>query len=108
MDPPPAARIAATTALQQFQMPLTFTAIAASQSASGMALNRPPRNEPYNAALLTSASIRPNAFTGAAAIASAEAMSVTSSVTPMAPLPAAAAAAVQSVTSPATTHAPAV
>src|ERR1700724_1998065 len=34
MLPPPACRRAGTTALQQFQMPLTFTALAASQSAS--------------------------------------------------------------------------
>src|SRR6516162_4591166 len=32
MLPPPPCRRAGTTALQQFQMPLTFTAIAASQS----------------------------------------------------------------------------
>ena len=34
IDPPPALRMAGTTALQQFQMPLTLTVIAASQSAS--------------------------------------------------------------------------
>src|SRR6267154_2412027 len=42
--PPPALRMAGTTALQQFQIPLTLTAIAASQSASAMVSKRPPRN----------------------------------------------------------------
>ncbi len=107
IDPPPDWRIAGTTALQQFQMPLTFTAIVASQSASAIWLNRPPRSEPYSAALLISASTRPKRSIASSTIESAEAMSVTSSVTPNAPLPAASAASVQSATSPATTRAPA-
>jgi len=36
IDTPLDWRIAGTTALQQFQMPLTFTAIVASQSASAI------------------------------------------------------------------------
>src|SRR5215469_6748724 len=43
MLPPPACRIAGTAALQQFQIPLTLTAIAASQSASAIASKRPPQ-----------------------------------------------------------------
>ena len=87
IEPPPDWRIAGTTALQQFQMPLTFTAIVASQSASAIWLNRPPRSEPYSAALLISASTRPKRSIASSTIESAEAMSVTSSVTPIAPLP---------------------
>ena len=89
IEPPPDWRIAGTTALQQFQMPLTFTAIVASQSASAIWLNRPPRSEPYSAALLISASMRPKRSIASSTIESADAMSVTSSVTPIAPLPAA-------------------
>jgi hypothetical protein len=46
MLPPPARRIAGTTALQQFQMPLTLTAVVASPSASAIASKRPPRSAP--------------------------------------------------------------
>ena len=48
MLPPAACRIAGTTALQQFQIPLTSTAMAASQSASAIASKRPPRSAPYS------------------------------------------------------------
>jgi len=46
MLPPRTCRMAGTTALQQFQMPLTFTAIAASQSASLIVSKRPPLRPP--------------------------------------------------------------
>ena len=46
MLPPPARFIAGTAALQQFQMPLTLTAIAASHSASSIASKRPPCSAP--------------------------------------------------------------
>jgi hypothetical protein len=46
MLPPPDWRSAGTTALQQFQTPFTFTATAASQSASLIASKRPPLRLP--------------------------------------------------------------
>src|ERR1041384_2445787 len=79
MLPPPACRIAGTAALQQFQIPLTLTAIAASHSASSIASKRPPCRAPYSAALLIKPSSRPNAETAASTMARAEPASVTSS-----------------------------
>src|SRR5499427_1053952 len=78
--PPPACRMAGTTALQQFQMPLTFTAIAASHSASLIVSNRPPLRPPKSAALLMSASMRPNASSAVRASSIAEAAFATSSL----------------------------
>src|SRR5437667_242315 len=72
MLPPPACRMAGTTALQQFQIPLTFTAIAASHSASLIASNRPPLRPPKSAALLMSASMRPKASSAMRAVSAAE------------------------------------
>src|SRR6478672_2155204 len=80
MLPPPACRMAGTTALQQFQMPLTFTAIAASHSASLIVSNRPPLRPPKSAALLMSASMRPNASCAMRDVSMAEAALATSSL----------------------------
>src|SRR5262245_4118523 len=80
MLPPPACRMAGTTALQQFQIPLTLTAIAASHSVSAMVSNRPPFSPPKSAALLMSASMRPNASSAARAMSIADAAFATSSL----------------------------
>ena len=45
-DPPPLSRMTGTTALQQFQMPLTLTAMASSHSPGSMSSNRPPVSAP--------------------------------------------------------------
>src|SRR5215831_1195633 len=81
MLPPPVRRMIGTTALQQCQMPFTFTAMAASQSSSRSASNRPPLKPPYSAALLTSPSMRPNSLSAVCAILVTDAISATSTVT---------------------------
>src|SRR5687767_14784083 len=59
MRPPPWARMEGVTARTQFQIPLTFTAITRSHSASGMSSKRCGLRLAKMAALLTRTSMRP-------------------------------------------------